>query len=97
MALEATAYRDSSSENTTLGSVARRRRCAPSLGKVLAIGERCVSEILWRFFSDSGLLRLESEGVGTAKKDLPSPAGPDLLTGREEKYDSCGFSSSPSV
>lgn len=85
MTLDATAYRDSSSEKTTLGSVARRRRCGrPGEGKeppLRLVGERCVSASC-RFSSESGLLRFECDGVGMAKNDLPMD-GPDCLAGGE--------------
>lgn len=87
MALDATPYRDSSSENITLGSVARRRRRArPGDGNeppVKEVGERCVwANCNCKFSSDRGLLLFDSEGVGMVKKLFPS-AGPDRLIGAD--------------
>lgn len=86
MAVDATPYRDSSSENITLGSVARRRRCDmpgnPGDPKFKRVGDKWVSAIC-RFSSESGLLRFDSDGGGTVKNDFPN-VPPDCLDGEEE-------------
>ena len=85
IALDAAANRDSSSENITLGSVARRRRglkpdevkepAAKSVdGRLVSASFNC------KFLSDKGLPRFDSSGGGIAKYDLPS-ARPDGLMG----------------
>lgn len=101
---DATANRDSSSEKTTLGRVARLRRGMPPGIESRRVGEsrgdngdRCVSAI-WRFSAESGLLRCEFKfrGGGAANIDLPF-VGTDFRMGVAGKVDSYGFSSSSSA
>lgn len=101
---DATANRDSSSEKTTLGRVARLRRgMLPGIESRRVEedrgdnGDRCVSAI-WRFSAESGLPRCEFKfrGGGTAKNDLPF-VGTDFRMGVPAKVDSYAFSSSSSA
>lgn len=108
IAIDATANRDSSSEKTTLGRVARLRRgcMLPGIESRSVAdergdrgdrsGDRCVSASC-RFSADSGLLRCEFKfrGGGTANS-LPF-AGPDFRIGGIAKVDSYWFSSSSSA
>ena len=109
IAIDATANRDSSSEKTTLGRVARLRRgcMLPGIESRSVAeergdrgdrsGDRCVSASC-RFSAESGLVRCEFKfrGGGTANNDLPF-AGPDFRMGGIAKVDSYGFSSSSSA
>lgn len=99
IAVDATAYRDSSSEKITLGSVARLRRGRPGecmdAGESGESGDKCVSAS-WRFSAESGLLRFEDRfnGGGTARNGRPL-TGPELLG--VENADSYGVSSNSSA
>jgi hypothetical protein len=102
IAVDATAYRDSSSEKITLGSVARLRRGKPGeswmdAGDSGDSGERCVSAS-WRLCAERGLLRFADRfsGGGTARNGRPR-TGPALLIGVVENADSDGCSSTSSA